>query len=124
MSASLEVAKGAFRFTTGVFGNPRAERDVNVKFGTITAGVRGTDLWGRSVNSDDLVCLLEGGITVRHDKQEFVMNESLQFSSRRAMKNPSPWERCRKSKSTNGHWRPKSPKAMAPRAQTVSCVLS
>lgn len=79
VSASLEVAKGAFRFTTGVFGNSRSERDVNVKFGTITAGVRGTDLWGRSVNTDDLVCLLEGRITVRHEKQELVMNEPLQF---------------------------------------------
>ena len=79
VSASLEVAKGAFRFTTGVFGNSRAERDVNVKFGVITAGVRGTDLWGRSVNTGDLVCLLEGRITVRHEKQDLVMNEPLQF---------------------------------------------
>lgn len=78
VSASLEVAKGAFYFTTGVFGNPRAERDLTVKLGTVTAGVRGTDLWGRSVNSDDLVCLLEGRITVRHEKQEVVMNEPLQ----------------------------------------------
>ena len=79
VSASLDVVKGAFRFTTGVFGNPRAERDVNVKFGVITAGVRGTDLWGRSVDVDDLVCLLEGKISVRHDKQEFVLNEAAQI---------------------------------------------
>jgi hypothetical protein len=78
VSASLEVAKGVFRFTTGVFGNPRAERHLTVKLGTVTAGVRGTDLWGRSVTSDDLVCLLEGRITVRHEKQEVVMNEPLQ----------------------------------------------
>ena len=79
VSASLDVVKGAFRFTTGVFGNPRAERDANVKFGVITAGVRGTDLWGRSVDVDDLVCLLEGKISVRHAKQEFVLNEAAQI---------------------------------------------
>ena len=46
VGASLDVVKGAFRFTTGVFGKPRAERDVNVKIATITAGIRGADLWG------------------------------------------------------------------------------
>ena len=69
----------SFRFTTGIFGKPRAEREVGVKFGTVTAGVRGTDLWGRSIDKDDLVCLLEGKISVRHAKKEFEMNEPLQF---------------------------------------------
>ena len=79
VKASLDVVKGAFRFTTGIFGKPRAEREVGVKFGTVTAGVRGTDLWGRSIDKDDLVCLLEGKISVRHAKKEFEMNEPLQF---------------------------------------------
>ena len=39
----MGVVKGAFRFATGVFGKPRAERDVGIKFGTATAGVRGTE---------------------------------------------------------------------------------
>ena len=78
VSASLDVLKGAFRFTTGVFGNPRVMRDIGVKFSTITAGVRGTDLWGRSSGTDDVVCLLEGKITVRHDNKEIAMNEALQ----------------------------------------------
>ncbi len=79
VGATLEVVKGAFRFTTGVFGKPPATRDVNVKISTITAGIRGTDFWGRSNDEQDLVCLIEGRISVRHDKQEFVMNEPLQF---------------------------------------------
>lgn len=79
VKASMDVVKGAFRFTTGVFGKPRAERDVGIKFGTVTAGVRGTDLWGRSIDKDDLVCLLEGRISVQHAKKEFEMNEPLQF---------------------------------------------
>ena len=79
VSASLDVVKGAFRFTTGVFGKPRAERDINVKIATITAGIRGTDLWGRSTTTEDLLCLLEGRIAVRHGQQSFVMNEALQL---------------------------------------------
>jgi hypothetical protein len=79
VGASLDVVKGAFRFTTGIFGRPRAEREVNVKIATITAGIRGTDVWGRSNDAQDLVCLLEGRISVRHEKQEFVMDEPLQF---------------------------------------------
>ncbi len=79
VGASLDVVKGAFRFTTGVFGKSRAERNVNVRISTITAGIRGTDFWGRSDNEQDLLCLIEGRISVRHDKQEFIMNEPLQF---------------------------------------------
>lgn len=90
VSASLDVIKGAFRFTTGVFGNPRASRDVNVKIATITAGVRGTDLWGRSIEAQDLVCLLEGRISVRHDQQAFEMNEPLQFFIAPRNEKPKP----------------------------------
>lgn len=79
VGATLDVVKGAFRFTTGVFGKPSAGRDVNVKISTITAGIRGTDVWGRSNDEQDVVCLIEGRISVRHEKQEFVMNEPLQF---------------------------------------------
>lgn len=79
VGASLDVVKGAFRFTTGVFGKPRAERDVSVKIATITAGIRGTDVWGRSNDEQDVICLLEGRVSVNHDKQAFVMNEPLQF---------------------------------------------
>jgi hypothetical protein len=30
----------------------------------VTAGIRGTDLWGKSNDARDLVCLLEGKISV------------------------------------------------------------
>lgn len=79
VGGSLDVVKGAFRFTTGVFGKPRAARDVNVKIATITAGIRGTDVWGRSQDDQDVVCLLEGRITVAHARKEFVMDQPLQF---------------------------------------------
>ena len=61
--AALNVIGGAFRFTTEALGKPRP-RDVTIKVKNVTAGVRGTDLWGKSTDERDLVCLLEGKITV------------------------------------------------------------
>jgi hypothetical protein len=60
--AALSVLAGAFRFTT-LPGSTR-KRDIAIKAKTVTAGIRGTDLWGKSTGERDLVCLLEGKITV------------------------------------------------------------
>jgi hypothetical protein len=79
-TAALDVAKGAFRFTTGVFSSLRQQRAINVRIATITAGIRGTDLWGLTNAERDLVCLLEGHITVFHPlDQGREMNEALSF---------------------------------------------
>ena len=61
--AALGVLKGAFRFTTGLVARARP-RDVTIRVKNVTAGIRGTDLWGKSSDDRDLVCLLEGAITV------------------------------------------------------------
>ncbi|MCC7484158.1 MAG: FecR domain-containing protein [Burkholderiales bacterium] len=80
VTASLDVARGAFRFTTGVFSKLRAERDVTIRVATVTAGVRGTDLWGKSDAERDLVCLIEGRISVAHAQTgEFTMSDPLAF---------------------------------------------
>lgn len=79
-TAALDVAKGAFRFTTGLFAKTLPHRAVNVRIATITAGIRGTDLWGRADAERDLVCLLEGRITVLHPQDEArEMSEPLSF---------------------------------------------
>ena len=39
------MARGAFRFTTGVFSRFQNKRAVNVRIATVTAGICGTDLW-------------------------------------------------------------------------------
>ena len=79
-TAALDVAQGAFRFTTGIFSKLQNKRAVNVRIATITAGIRGTDLWGSSDSDRDLVCLLEGRITVLHAEDEVrEMNEPLSF---------------------------------------------
>jgi hypothetical protein len=61
--ASLNVLAGAFRFTTDALRKTRG-RDVTIKVKNVTAGIRGTDLWGKSTDARDLVCLLEGKISV------------------------------------------------------------
>jgi hypothetical protein len=80
VTASLDVVRGAFRFTTGVFGRPAAGRDVRIRISTVTAGIRGTDLWGKSDERRDLVCLIEGAISVSHAQTgEFTMADPLSF---------------------------------------------
>jgi hypothetical protein len=61
--AALQVIGGAFRFTTDALRKSSA-RDVTIKVKNVTAGIRGTDLWGKSTDERDLVCLLEGKISV------------------------------------------------------------
>ncbi len=79
VTASLDVVSGAFRFTTQVLYKFRGERDVKVRIVTITAGIRGTDLWGKADKTRDIVCLIEGKITVARDKDAFTMDQPLSF---------------------------------------------
>ncbi|TRZ98800.1 MAG: hypothetical protein D4R84_03070 [Rhodocyclaceae bacterium] len=60
---ALDVLAGAFRFTTGKLWKARS-REVAIRVGTATIGIRGTDLWGRTDNDGDLVALLEGRIEI------------------------------------------------------------
>jgi hypothetical protein len=50
--ATLNVLTGAFRFTTDALKKAR-QRDVSIKAKNVTAGVRGTDLWGKSDDDRD-----------------------------------------------------------------------
>ena len=64
LSATLKVLEGAFRFTTATVQRTRARRDITVRFPTITAGVRGTDIWGKNLGDKEVLVLIEGKITV------------------------------------------------------------
>lgn len=78
-STTLQVLKGAFRFTTGL-GAKQNQRDVKVLIGTATIGIRGTDIWGKSTDDKDIVCLLEGNITVNRGEDPTVnMQDPLTF---------------------------------------------
>lgn len=79
-TAALDVAAGAFRLTTDLFRKLQSRRVIDVRAGTVTAGIRGTDIWGRSDGEKDLICLLEGHITVSHPLGAAVeLSEPLQY---------------------------------------------
>jgi len=63
-NATLGVLQGAFRFTTTAFYDYRGSREVQVRFTTVTVGIRGTDLWGKSTEDRDIVALIEGKVTL------------------------------------------------------------
>jgi len=60
---ALDVLTGAFRFTTARL-KKALPRDVAIRVGTATIGIRGTDVWGRTDGNGDLVALLEGRIEI------------------------------------------------------------
>jgi len=79
VTASLDVVKGAFRFTTQALSKYRGERDVKVRIVTITAGIRGTDFWGKADDTRDILCLIEGKVAVTRAQESFTMNEPMSF---------------------------------------------
>src|SRR5207253_580520 len=80
--AALNVLEGAFRFTTDLVAKSR-KREVSIRAAQVTAGIRGTDLWGRSRQGNEIVCLIEGEIEVVAEGEPAVsMNQPLQFYRR------------------------------------------
>jgi hypothetical protein len=102
-SAFLDVAKGAFRFTTASLAKLKP-RNVTVRIAGATVGIRGTDVWGKagaqmsisaiekamgkslgvvdkaSQMDFDTVCLIEGKISVAQGKETpFVMDKPQSF---------------------------------------------
>jgi len=62
--ATLHVLKGAFRFTTGLLDKVRG-RDITLQVGdAITSGIRGTDVWIKADDQQDLLCLVEGRVEI------------------------------------------------------------
>ena len=80
LAATLKVLEGAFRFTTDVALKARGSRDITVQFPTITAGIRGTDIWGKNLGDKEVVVLIEGKITVtRTGDQPVEMKDPLTY---------------------------------------------
>jgi hypothetical protein len=80
--AALGVFSGAFRFTTDIAAKNR-RRDVSITVANVTAGIRGTDLWGRSRDNTEIVCLIEGAIEVgAQGEPPVTMDQPRQFYRR------------------------------------------
>lgn len=78
-TAALNVFQGAFRFTTAALLQQR-RRNINITIATVTAGIRGTDVWGKAAADRDIVCLIEGKIEVqRGQDQPFLMDQPMSF---------------------------------------------
>lgn len=79
VTASFDVLKGAFRFTTQALSKFRGERDVKIRVVTITVGIRGTDLWTKADPTRDIVCLIEGKADVTRGDQAFTLDQPMSF---------------------------------------------
>ena len=84
--AVLNVVGGAFRLTAGVQsrGSPR---DISINIARNAAiSTRGADLWGRSREDRDMVCLMDGQIEIMgNDGKTLTLDQPLQsFQSTRA----------------------------------------
>ena len=78
-TSAMNVLQGAFRFTTDALARTR-RRDVTVTVATVTAGIRGTDLWGKAGADRDIVCLIEGRVEVsRQGDPTVTMDQPLSF---------------------------------------------
>lgn len=88
--ATLQVLSGAFRFTTSALAKARMQRDVRIQLPTVTAGIRGTDLWGKAEADREFVVLIEGRIGVqRGDAPEVSMDQPLSvFNAPKDMATP------------------------------------
>lgn len=69
-TAAIDVPRGAVHFSTPTVARDNRQRAVNLRVGSITAGIRGTDVWGKSDAEADRICLLEGIIVVLHPLQD------------------------------------------------------
>jgi hypothetical protein len=78
--AAMRIAEGAFRFTTEALEKFGGRREVNITVKTVTAGIRGTDLWGKSTSDSQIVCLIAGTIEVTSPGESpFIMDRPLSF---------------------------------------------
>lgn len=69
-TAALDVPQGAIRLTSEPPARSRQVRAINLRVGSITASLRGTDLWGSADPEGDRICLLAGHITVFRPEEE------------------------------------------------------
>lgn len=75
---ALDVLAGAFRYTTAGL-NKAMSRNLVIRVGTATIGIRGTDLWGRTRPEGDMVALVEGRIEITRAGQTTEMTQAMTY---------------------------------------------
>lgn len=77
---AFQVLRGAFRYSSSIFGNASATNHFYIKIGAVTTGVRSADVWGSSSLEQDLVALIEGAITIDADEESrVILEQALDF---------------------------------------------
>ena len=75
---ALDILDGAFRFTTGKLKRA-LPRDLSIRVATATIGIRGTDIWGRTDITGELVALLEGRIEITRAGEVTELAQSMTY---------------------------------------------
>ncbi|MBI5899289.1 MAG: FecR domain-containing protein [Rhodocyclales bacterium] len=75
---ALDIVAGAFRFTTGKL-KKSVPRELAIRVGTATIGIRGTDIWGKTDKDGDLVALIEGHIEITRAGQATEMSQAMSY---------------------------------------------
>jgi len=75
---AFDIVAGAFRFTTAKL-KKALPRDVAIRVGTATIGIRGTDIWGKTDKDGDLVALLEGRIEISRAGQTTELTQPMTY---------------------------------------------
>jgi hypothetical protein len=74
---TLHVLFGAFRYTAE---KAAPARKLELKVGdSLTMGIRGTDVWGKSDQEKALVCLLKGKVSARAGETEALLDQPRHF---------------------------------------------
>jgi hypothetical protein len=113
---ALDIVAGAFRFTTGKL-KKTLPREVAIRVGTATIGIRGTDIWGKTDKDGDLVALIQGRIEITRAGQATELAQAMTYfdapAGQAAAVKPLDMETLRQS------WRgrPKSSPVTAPPGQ-------
>jgi hypothetical protein len=75
---ALDILAGAFRFTTGKL-KKAVPRELAIRVGTATIGIRGTDIWGKTDQEGDLVALIEGRIEISRGGQSTELTQAMSY---------------------------------------------
>lgn len=75
---ALDILAGAFRFTTGKL-KKTVPRELAIRVGTATIGIRGTDIWGKTDRDGDLVALIEGSIEISRAGRDTAMSQPMSY---------------------------------------------
>lgn len=75
--AKFELTRGPFRFATDRRA-PSRPREIEVKIASITAALKGSDVWVEASADRTLVCLIDGALTLRREgSADIVMQDPM-----------------------------------------------